>query len=103
MARRTRQGEKKSLAKVLEKQKPKCGLTAKAEHSTLLQPGGKTNSRRKAKPQGIVMAVLKTQQGEAAAGPEKSLGCAGLSREGQSSEHGQDTEQERCCRPWHPK
>lgn len=63
MARRTRQGEKK-LAQAVEKQEPSCGLAAGQSTAPCCSLGeqlssGKTNTRRKAKPQGVLWLGLK--------------------------------------------
>lgn len=89
-------GKRNHWPKLWRSKKPKCGLTTKAEHCCSLERG-KTNSRRKAKPQGIVMAVIKTEQGGAAAGnPWGVLGSAERDR-------AQSTEQECCSCPCNPQ
>lgn len=102
VARRTRQGEKKSLAKVLEKQKTNCGQTAKAERPAAALSVEK-QTPEKGKTTGNCNGCAENRTGRSCCWPRKPLGCAGLSREGQSSEHSQDTEQERCsCPPKKP-
>lgn len=105
VARRTRQGEKK-LAQAVEKPERSCGLAAGQSTAPCCSLGNSSGvgkqTRRKAKPQGGLWLGLK-QNRERLLLAQNILGSAGLSREGQSSGHSQDTEQERCSCPWEPK
>lgn len=74
---------------------PNCGLRAEAEHSALLQPPGtarawKNKLQEKGKTPGNCYGCASNTTGRSCCWPRKPSGRAGLSREGQSSEHSQE-------------
>lgn len=101
-------GKKKSLVKVLEKQRTQLWADneGRAQHPAATSGNSMSVEKQtqgKAKPQGIAMAVFKTEQGEAAAGPASLLDLLGSAERDRGQSMSRNTEQECCSCPWAPK